>query len=144
MTAHLAQFNTADSYSRLWGLKNSGFLLAFSLLLFLLLLAYWSCFAHTPGPGTSHLGSFFTIAFTWKHGVLRFTGSQRVGHDWATELNWTDLESSSLRSQCSLSFFFYDSLIKCYHSSEDFSDHSKINIVIFTPHFCFIFILSPC
>ena len=23
-------------------------------------------------------------------GVLRFMGSQRVGHDWATELNWTD------------------------------------------------------
>ena len=22
-------------------------------------------------------------------GVLRFMGSQRVGHDWATELNWT-------------------------------------------------------
>ena len=22
--------------------------------------------------------------------VLRFVGSQRVGHDWATELNWTD------------------------------------------------------
>ena len=22
---------------------------------------------------------------------LRFIGSQRVGHDWATELNWTDL-----------------------------------------------------
>ena len=23
-------------------------------------------------------------------GVLRFMGSQRVGHDWATELNWID------------------------------------------------------
>ena len=23
-------------------------------------------------------------------GVLQFMGSQRVGHDWATELNWTD------------------------------------------------------
>ena len=23
-------------------------------------------------------------------GMLRFRGSQRVGHDWATELNWTD------------------------------------------------------
>ena len=23
-------------------------------------------------------------------GVLRFMGSQKVGHDWATELNWTD------------------------------------------------------
>ena len=24
-------------------------------------------------------------------GVLRFMGSQRVGHDWATELNWTEV-----------------------------------------------------
>ena len=23
-------------------------------------------------------------------GVVRFMGSQKVGHDWATELNWTD------------------------------------------------------
>ena len=26
--------------------------------------------------------------WTGKPGVLRFMGSQRVGHDWATELNW--------------------------------------------------------
>ena len=28
--------------------------------------------------------------WTGRLGVLRFMGSQRVGHDWATELNWTD------------------------------------------------------
>ena len=27
---------------------------------------------------------------TGRPGVLRFMGSQRVRHDWATELNWTD------------------------------------------------------
>ena len=27
---------------------------------------------------------------TGRSGVLRFMGSQRVGHDWATELNWTE------------------------------------------------------
>ena len=26
--------------------------------------------------------------WTGRPGVLRFVGSQRVGHDWATELNW--------------------------------------------------------
>ena len=26
--------------------------------------------------------------WTRRLGVLQFTGSQRVGHDWATELNW--------------------------------------------------------
>ena len=30
--------------------------------------------------------------WTGRPGVLRFIGSQRVGHDWATELNWTELK----------------------------------------------------
>ena len=29
--------------------------------------------------------------WTGRPGVLRFIGLQRVGHDWATELNWTEL-----------------------------------------------------
>ena len=29
--------------------------------------------------------------WTGRPGVLGFMGSQRVGHDWATELNWTHL-----------------------------------------------------
>ena len=32
-------------------------------------------------------GSFWWIG---RPGVLRFMGSQRVRHDWATELNWTE------------------------------------------------------
>ena len=28
--------------------------------------------------------------WTGRPGMLQFTGSQRVGHDWATELNWTE------------------------------------------------------
>ena len=28
--------------------------------------------------------------WTGRPGVLWFMGSQRIGHDWATELNWTD------------------------------------------------------
>ena len=30
--------------------------------------------------------------WTGRPGVLRFMGSQWVGHDWATELNWTELK----------------------------------------------------
>ena len=30
--------------------------------------------------------------WTERPGVLRFMGSQRVGDDWATELNWTDIK----------------------------------------------------
>ena len=30
--------------------------------------------------------------WTGRPGVLRFMGSQRVGHDWVTEMNWTELK----------------------------------------------------
>ena len=33
--------------------------------------------------------------WTGRLGVLRFMGSQRIGHDWATELNWTDRDGVS-------------------------------------------------
>ena len=31
--------------------------------------------------------------WTGRPGMLQFMGSQRVGHDWVTELNWTELRS---------------------------------------------------
>ena len=34
--------------------------------------------------------------WTGRPGVLRFMGLQRVGHDWATELNWTELKRGFL------------------------------------------------
>ena len=32
----------------------------------------------------------YVLPWTGRPGVLQFMGSQRVGHDWATELNWTE------------------------------------------------------
>ena len=32
--------------------------------------------------------------WTGRPGVLQFMGSQRVGHDWVTEMNWTDTVST--------------------------------------------------
>ena len=46
--------------------------------------------------------------WTGKPGVLRFMGSQRVRHDWATELNWTELiecRGHSFTSQLSKGIF---------------------------------------
>ena len=48
--------------------------------------------------------------WTGRPGLLRFMGSQRVGHDWATELSWTDgsisvWESRFLQCQSSLLLF---------------------------------------
>ena len=40
--------------------------------------------------------------WTGRRGVLRFMGSQRVGHDWVTELNWTELKEC--RAKKGLSF----------------------------------------
>ena len=37
--------------------------------------------------------------WTGRPGVLRFMGSQRVGHDWATELNWISLSAPFLQMQ---------------------------------------------
>ena len=39
--------------------------------------------------------------WTGRPGVLQFMGSQRVGHDWATEVNWTEGRNKSVVSiQC--------------------------------------------
>ena len=39
--------------------------------------------------------------WTGRPGVLRFLGSQRVGHDWETELNWTAEEAQPPRKHFS-------------------------------------------
>ena len=52
-------------------------------------------------------GSWWWIG---KPGVLRVMGSQRVGQDWATELNWTEL---ILLSQ---DYFGYSGLL-CFHAN---------------------------
>ena len=48
--------------------------------------------------------------WTGRPGVLRFMGLQRVRHDWATEMNWTELKSLQwilgTYSSLSLDFFF--------------------------------------
>ena len=41
----------------------------------------------------SELGEMVMDREAWR---ARFMGSQRVGHDWATELNWTELNLVSL------------------------------------------------
>ena len=43
--------------------------------------------------GLSKLWSWW---WTGRPGVLWFMGSQRVRHDWATELNWTDVNFSQI------------------------------------------------
>ena len=39
--------------------------------------------------------------WTGRPGVLQFLGSQRVGYDWATELNWTELRTLHISREVS-------------------------------------------
>ena len=52
--------------------------------------------------------------WTGRPGVLRFMGLQRVGHDWVTELNWTEYSVVSMYH-----FFFIHSSVSghlgCFH-----------------------------
>ena len=49
--------------------------------------------------------------WTGRPGMLRFKGSQRVGHDWAAELSWTELSGhhrpAKLVHKRSITFFFF-------------------------------------
>ena len=50
----------------------------------------WDGWMASPTPWTwvwLNSGSWW---WTGRPGVLRFMGSQRVGHDWVTEVNWTE------------------------------------------------------
>ena len=63
-----------------------------------LFIYFWLCWVSIA----MHRLSLFAASQTWvwvnsgswwwtgRPGVLRFMGSQRVGHDWASELNWTE------------------------------------------------------
>ena len=73
--------------------------------------------------------------WTGRPGVLRFMGSQRVGHDWATELNWIILLSCFLSSYSmnqKLHFNLSESILALYCLSVN-----KITLFLYT------LILSP-
>ena len=61
--------------------------------------------------------------WTGRPGVLQFMGSQRVKHDWATELNWMDVEVGS-----TIPIFLRVLIINgCWMLSKTFSASIEIN-----------------
>ena len=50
--------------------------------------------------------------WTGRPGVLRFMGSQRVGHNWATELNWMEVKSIRKKVDKELNSYI---VLKEYH-----------------------------
>ena len=51
----------------------------------------WDSWMASPTPWTWVWLNSRSWWWTGRPGVLQFMGSQRVGHDWATELNWPEL-----------------------------------------------------
>ena len=56
---------------------------------------WWDGISDSTDMSLSNSGSW---RWTGRPGVLQSTGLQRVGHDWATELNWTDVVDSRLQT----------------------------------------------
>ena len=67
-----------------------------------------------------------SLWWTGRPGVLRFMGSQRVGHDWTTELNWTDVSFSA--GQLLLSTLSWCSALLCLKV------YSDVSVDSCTPH----------
>ena len=45
-------------------------------------------------------------------------GSQRVGHDWATELNWTEMRSSRLIREIIIIIIFNEKVLNMFNAEE--------------------------
>ena len=65
--------------------------------------------------------------WTGRHVVLQFMGSQRVGHDWVTELNWTETNLTLCRWASSMVLFKIRSTIMqlCLTRSSETNSQSK-------------------
>ena len=55
----------------------------------------WDGWMASPTRWTWVWASFRSCWWTGKLGVLQSLGSQRIGHDWVTELNWTVYQNIS-------------------------------------------------
>ena len=98
----------------------------------------WDGWMASPTQWTWVWVSSRSCQWTWKPGVLQSIGLQRVGHAWATELNWTDDRSS---------FSFVRNLYAILHSGY-FSSHShqQYRRAPFSPHplHCLLFVDFWC
>ena len=74
--------------------------------------------------------------WTGRPGVLWFMGSQRVGHDWVTELNWTELKMHKLKWQrIQIYFETFLSLGLRHHSLLDLFLLGQLLLVSFVDFF---------
>ena len=64
--------------------------------------------------------------WTGRPGVLWYMGSQRVGHDWATELNWTELMVMISQAGKYIKNFYWILCLKCL----SYIQYTSINMCV--------------
>ena len=68
----------------------------------------WDGWMASPTRGTWVWVNSGRWWWTGRPGVLRFMGLERVGHDWVTELNWTEMKwTMFLQDLCVINTFIY-------------------------------------
>ena len=88
-------------------------------------------------PGQEDMHGPFTVlitSFWWwtgRPGMLRFMGSQRVGHDWATELNWTEKREMVYN----IGFGVGDVRLTAYRQTSKSNSFSKFLVLVFSIQF---------
>ena len=99
--------------------------------------------------------------WTERPGVLRFMGLQRVGHDWATKLNWTSPHSTCnprliysvpARHHQLICHLFDNYFLRCYHvrgADTSFSIPSKLSssfcsLAVYFLRFTSWSVVTPC
>ena len=73
----------------------------------------WDHWMASPNRWTWVWASSRSWWWTGKPGVLWFMVSQRVRHDWATELNWTDASLKQWRSWVPKNWCFWTVMLDC-------------------------------
>ena len=91
----------------------------------------WDGWVASPTQWTWVWVTFGSWWWTGRPGVLRFMGSQRIGHHWATERNWTD--SLEFCIQMGVSFLFWHSreFVLCKIEIHDKKNHNDSKLLIF-------------
>ena len=73
-------------------------------------------------------GSSWSWWWMGKPGILQSMGSQRVRHDWATELNWTDSSFSRFCLPENLCFIDYAKAFDCMHHNKLWKNLKEMGI----------------
>ena len=85
----------------------------------------WDCWVASPTRWAWVWVNSRSWRWTGRPGMLQSMGSQRVGHDWVTELNWCCWSGSALL------ILFFKYLLWIYRVSVDFCIHVLYSVTLY-------------